>query len=220
MSKQIVHQMRDLPHNRCGGRRPRDGGHHGPHEPVSINSRSSKTSQPHSNRENVIWMQGDRPRAVKWRDWKFWYEFRVEPGDPNPDSRVRLFNLPGPRRRGETDVKDFNPWVLTVMDHVVPGFFVRRPRIFRCSRGRGQSLHSAPWAAERRRERNEATYSGTAASGFAAAFFSTGVVAQKRLDFAGCWSSNIRGSETPPFCGVRPSPLFSVRTPWWSSGLL
>ena len=78
-------------------------------------------TQPHSNRENVIWMQGDRPRAVKWRDWKFWYEFRVEPGDPNPDSRVRLFNLRSDPKE-ETDIKDFNPWVLTVMDRIVEDF--------------------------------------------------------------------------------------------------
>ncbi len=78
--------------------------------------------QPHSNRESVIFMgQGGRMMAVKWRDWKFWYDFRVEPGDPDPDSKVRLFNLRYDPKE-ETDIKDFNPGVLTVMDRIVADY--------------------------------------------------------------------------------------------------
>jgi hypothetical protein len=78
--------------------------------------------QPHSNRGSVIYMaQGGRVLAVKWRDWKLWYDFSIEPGDPNPDSKVRLFNLRYDPKE-ETDIKDFNPGVLTVMDRIVADY--------------------------------------------------------------------------------------------------
>jgi hypothetical protein len=76
----------------------------------------------HSNRDSVIYMgQGGRLMAVKWHDWKLWYDFRVEPGDPNPDSKVRLFNLRTDPKE-ETDIKDFNPGILTVMDRIVADY--------------------------------------------------------------------------------------------------
>ena len=61
--------------------------------------------------------------AVKWRDWKYWYTYREESTDPDPDSnsRVRLFNLRTDPRE-ETDIKDFNPWVISIMDKLVAEF--------------------------------------------------------------------------------------------------
>jgi arylsulfatase A-like enzyme len=75
--------------------------------------------QTHSNRECVIYMaQGGRLDAVKWRDWKFWYRYRPAAGDPNPGETLRLFHLRSDPKE-ETDVKDFNPWVMSVMDRIV-----------------------------------------------------------------------------------------------------
>ena len=75
--------------------------------------------QAHSNRDSVIFMgQGGQALAVKWRDWKFWYNFRPEPGDPDPTSTMRLFHLRSDPKE-ETDVKDFNPWVKSVIDKIV-----------------------------------------------------------------------------------------------------
>ena len=75
--------------------------------------------QDHSNRESVIYMSFDgRPDAVKWRDWKFWYRYRPFAGDPNPKETMRLFHLRVDPKE-ETDVKDFNPWVMSVMDRII-----------------------------------------------------------------------------------------------------
>ncbi len=75
--------------------------------------------QDHSNRESVIYMaQGGRVDAVKWRDWKFWYRYRPEAGDPNPEETLRLFHLRSDPKE-ETDIKDFNPWVMSVMDRII-----------------------------------------------------------------------------------------------------
>ena len=78
--------------------------------------------QERSNRDSVVYMnQKGQVMAVKWRDWKFWYAYRPEPGDPDPNSRMRLFNLRSDPKE-ETDIKDFNPWVISVMDKVVADY--------------------------------------------------------------------------------------------------
>jgi arylsulfatase len=78
--------------------------------------------QTSSNRQSVIFRtQNGEVHAVKWRDWKFWYQFRPERGDPDPDSRMRLFHLRTDPRE-ETDVKAFNPWVKSVADSIVAAF--------------------------------------------------------------------------------------------------
>ncbi len=85
--------------------------------------------QSRSNRESVVYMaQGGRLQAVKWRNWKYWYEFRVEPGDANPTDRVRLFDLRSDPKE-ESDIKDFNPWVVSVMDSIVAEY-AESTRIF------------------------------------------------------------------------------------------
>lgn len=74
-----------------------------------------------SGRESVILYTNRQLRAVKWRDWKFWYNFQPEPGAPPTQPLMRLFNLrsdPGE----ETDVKDANPWVQSVADRIVADF--------------------------------------------------------------------------------------------------
>jgi len=78
--------------------------------------------QSHSNRESVIYRTWrGRLEAVKWRDWKFWYRYRPSSVDPNPPETMRLFNLRSDPKE-ETDVKDFNPWVMSVMDRIVAEF--------------------------------------------------------------------------------------------------
>lgn len=78
--------------------------------------------QPESNRQSVIFRaQNGEVHAVKWRDWKFWYQFRTEPGDPDPASRMRLFHLRTDPKE-ETDVKAFNPWVKSVADSIIAAF--------------------------------------------------------------------------------------------------
>jgi arylsulfatase len=77
--------------------------------------------QPGSNRDSVIYFTGTRLRAVKWRDWKLHYAFQGEPGAAAAGPLMRLFNLrsdPGEA----SDVKDFNPWVESVMNRIVGEF--------------------------------------------------------------------------------------------------
>jgi hypothetical protein len=69
--------------------------------------------------------------AVKWHDWKLWYLFRTELDDPDPDNLVRLFDLRVDPRE-EIDVKDYYPWVISVMDGIVAEYeasLVVHPRV-------------------------------------------------------------------------------------------
>ena len=78
--------------------------------------------QENSNRESIIYRtQRGQVIAVKWRDWKYWYRYQPEQGDPDPDNRMRLFNLRSDPKE-ETDIKDFNPWVISIMDKIVADF--------------------------------------------------------------------------------------------------
>ncbi len=87
--------------------------------------------QPHSNRDHVLFLEPKGSvMAVKWRDWKFWYSFRTELPDPEPDNLARLFDLRVDPRE-EIDVKDHYPWVIGVMDRRVADFeasLLRHPR--------------------------------------------------------------------------------------------
>lgn len=75
--------------------------------------------QAHSNRTSVVYMaQGGILHAVKWRDWKFWYDFRPVPGVAPQPPTTALFNLRSDPKE-ETDIKDFNPWVMSVADSIV-----------------------------------------------------------------------------------------------------
>ena len=78
--------------------------------------------QLHSNRESVMyWTWKGELEAVKWRDWKFFYSFRFSSVVPNPPESMRLFNLRSDPKE-ETDVKDFNPWVIGMVDRIVVDF--------------------------------------------------------------------------------------------------
>ncbi|MBN1270675.1 MAG: sulfatase-like hydrolase/transferase [Candidatus Aminicenantes bacterium] len=78
--------------------------------------------QVHSSRDSVIFLAREgHVMAVKWRDWKLWYHFQTEMPDPDPDNLVRLFDLRVDPRE-EIDVKDFYPWVISIMDGIVADY--------------------------------------------------------------------------------------------------
>jgi arylsulfatase len=81
--------------------------------------------QKKSNRENAIFFAGSQVRAVKWRDWKLHYFFSPEP--PVPATSARLFDLRSDPRE-ETDIKEFNPGVLSVADRIVANFWATTQR--------------------------------------------------------------------------------------------
>jgi arylsulfatase len=76
--------------------------------------------QAHSNRDNVIFFTGNQLKAVKWKDWKFHYVFQPEP-NTTVEPAMRLFNLRSDPRE-ESDIKDANPWVKSVVDRIVAEF--------------------------------------------------------------------------------------------------
>ncbi|MBL7865183.1 MAG: sulfatase-like hydrolase/transferase, partial [Cyclobacteriaceae bacterium] len=88
--------------------------------------------QKKSNRESAIFMESQgRVMAVKWFDWKMWYDFRTELPDADPDNRVRLFDLRVDPDE-EIDVKDHYPWVIGMMDGIVKKYeqsLVDYPRV-------------------------------------------------------------------------------------------
>jgi hypothetical protein len=88
--------------------------------------------QKYSNRESAIFMsRSGSVMAVKWRDWKFWYNFRTEMPDADPDNLVRLFDLRVDPQE-EIDVKDHYPWVIGIMDSIVKEYelsLVQYPRV-------------------------------------------------------------------------------------------
>jgi arylsulfatase len=91
-----------------------------------------KGNQIKSNRESVLFLnRSGNVMAVKWRDWKFWYHFKTELPDPEPENLVRLFDLRVDPQE-EIDVKDYYPWVIGIMDSIVKEYelsLVRYPRV-------------------------------------------------------------------------------------------
>jgi len=97
--------------------------------------------QERSARQSVIYFSHRTGKvwAVKWKDWKFWYDFPwkdwnswyvvpVAKGDPEPKKKedplpnpMRLFNLRSDPKE-ESDIKDTNPWVKSVADKLVAEF--------------------------------------------------------------------------------------------------
>ena len=69
----------------------------------------------------MLYFTGSQVRAVKWKDWKFWYAFQPEPGAPAVEPLMRLFNLRSDPKE-ESDVKDANPWVKSVADRIIAEF--------------------------------------------------------------------------------------------------
>jgi arylsulfatase len=76
--------------------------------------------QMHSSRDNVLHFTNAQLKAVKWRDWKFHYVFQPEPR-VTVEPAMRLFNLRSDPKE-ESDVKDANPWVKSVVDSLVAEF--------------------------------------------------------------------------------------------------
>ncbi len=85
-----------------------------------------------SNRESTIFMnRNGNAMAVKWRNWKFWYNFKTELPDIDPDNLVRLFDLSVDPQE-EIDVKDYYPWVIGIMDSIVYEYessLIKFPRV-------------------------------------------------------------------------------------------
>jgi arylsulfatase A-like enzyme len=78
--------------------------------------------QPDSNRDSFIYFApGNQVRAVKWGDWKLHYTWQDEPGTPIQQT-AKLFNLRFDPKE-ETDIKDFNPWVISAIDAIVKNFW-------------------------------------------------------------------------------------------------
>jgi hypothetical protein len=88
--------------------------------------------QNNSNRESAIFMnRNGSVMAVKWHNWKLWYNFKTEIPDPDPDNLVRLFDL-NVDPQEEIDVKDHYPWVIGIMDAIVKEYelsLVQFPRV-------------------------------------------------------------------------------------------
>ena len=78
-----------------------------------------------SNRDHVIYFAGPQVRAVKWHDWKFHYFFNPDPGAPG--TTARLFNLRSDPKE-ETDIKEFNPGVVSRVDKLVADFWATTQR--------------------------------------------------------------------------------------------
>ncbi len=73
-----------------------------------------------SPRQSALYFTGTQVRAVKWQDWKFHYAFQPEPRVTQPPL-MRLFNLRSDPRE-ESDIKDANPWAISVFDRLVADF--------------------------------------------------------------------------------------------------
>ena len=73
-----------------------------------------------SNRESALYFTGNSVRAVKWKDWKFHYAFMPEPRVTEPPL-MRLFNLRSDPHE-DSDIKDANPWALSLFDKLVTDF--------------------------------------------------------------------------------------------------
>jgi arylsulfatase len=76
--------------------------------------------QAKSNRDSVIFFADFQLRAVKWKDWKFHYDFQPEPR-VSVAPLMRLFNLRSDPKE-ESDIKDANPWAQSAMDKIVSDF--------------------------------------------------------------------------------------------------
>ncbi len=85
-----------------------------------------------SSRESAIFMnRSGNVMAVKWRNWKLWYNYKTELPDTEPDNLVRLFDLSVDPQE-EIDVKDYYPWVIGMMDSIVYEYessLIKFPRV-------------------------------------------------------------------------------------------
>jgi arylsulfatase len=81
-----------------------------------------KGEQAHSNRTSALFFgSGDRLLAVKWKDWKIWYDYTPWATDTDQTSAMRLFHLRSDPTE-DTDLKDYEPWVISVADKIVADY--------------------------------------------------------------------------------------------------
>ncbi len=73
-----------------------------------------------SSRTSALFFTGASVRAVKFNDWKFHYAYQPEPR-VTESPLMRLFNLRADPRE-EIDLKDANPWALSLFDGLVADF--------------------------------------------------------------------------------------------------
>jgi arylsulfatase A-like enzyme len=161
-------------------------------------------SQPHSDRTDAMFISREgNVMAVKWRDWKLWYGFRTEMPDPDPANQVRLFDLRVDPRE-EIDVKDFYPWVVSVMDGIVERYEASleiHPRVpggiddpyLPPARGSGKRVASYL--------RTDRAKPGSRTE------------ALPNPDFSGSWSTTTLSS-TPPTGRSAPLPVPSLGSGW------
>jgi arylsulfatase len=123
VSNEIVHQIDFLPTlaAAAGAEVPKDRAIDGVNQLPFLEGKQVK-----SNRDTVIFYTGNQVRAVKWKDWKFHYAFQLEPG-VNLAPLMRLFNLRSDPKE-ESDIKDANPWAISVMDKIVADFVASTQR--------------------------------------------------------------------------------------------
>jgi arylsulfatase len=126
VSNEIVHEIDFLPTFAAatGATVPQDRAIDGVNQLPFLEGKQEK-----SNRESVLYYAGNALRAVKWRDWKFHYQYQNNEGNGGgpPGTPMRLFNLRTDPRE-ESDVKDFNPWAISVMDKLVADFLATTQR--------------------------------------------------------------------------------------------
>jgi len=161
-------------------------------------------NQPRSSRESSLFIAREgHVMAVKWHDWKMWYLFRTELDDPDPDNLVRLYDL-GVDPREEIDVKDFYPWVLSVMDGIVADYeasLVTHPRV----PGGIDDPYVPPPAG-----------SGSPVATFTRTDRATLGPRSEALpnpNFTGTWSTTVLSS-TPPTGGLAPAPVPTLGSGW------
>ena len=141
--------------------------------------------------------------AVKWGNWKLWYLFRTEMPDPDPDNLVRLFDLRVDPRE-EIDVKDFYPWVISVMDGIVADYEASlevHPRV--------PGGHDDPYVPPPKGSGSPvATYSRTDRRSLGPRS-----EALPNPDFSGTWSTSVVSS-APPTGRPRRPPVPSLGSGW------
>ena len=118
VSNEIVHEIDLLPTlaAAAGAEVPKDRAIDGVNQLPFLEGK-----QKNSNRESVLFHTGGtQVAAVKWKDWKFHYNFQPEPGMAVPPL-MRLFNLRSDPKE-ESDIKDSNPWAISVMDKLIADF--------------------------------------------------------------------------------------------------
>jgi hypothetical protein len=160
--------------------------------------------QPNSNRTSAIFLarEGD-VMAVKWHDWKLWYSYRTEIPDPNPENLLRLFDLRVDPQE-ETDVADFYPWVISVMDGIVADYeasLETYPRVpggiedpyVPPARGSGSPVQTYA--------RTDRALPGARSEALA------------NPDFSGAWSTAVLSS-APPTGRPRPPPVPDLGSGW------